>query len=110
MYKKIKLKDLIKDEKPVWNPVLCEHIENQLHRGTFEYSEDDIKALPEPVQHLHYLWRAQCEISSSGFEVFLSQAPAAEIKGIYKALQEVNAKKLKELMGLAIGMAMEDSV
>ena len=95
MYKKIKLKDLIKDEKPVWNPVLCEHIENQLHRGTFEYSEDDIKALPEPVQHLHYL---------------LSQAPAAEIKGIYKALQEVNAKKLKELMGLAIGMAMEDSV
>lgn len=108
MYRKIKKEALIKNGVPEWNSTLVEHIADQLHGGTYEYTVEDIARLPAPVQHLHYLWRAQCAVGGSGLEGFLSQAPAHEIIGIRTAFVEVGADKLLGLMDKAIALARNE--
>lgn len=104
MYTKIKKSDLYKNNVLLWNPTLSEHIANELHKGTFEYTHQDVEELPRVIQHLHFLWRAQCEIGGSGFN-YLYQGSAQEIRGIYNAFVEVKALRLVELMGQAIALA-----
>ena len=108
MYSKILRDDLYDYDIPIWNPTLVNHIGNELHAGTYEYTEKDVLALPPPIRHLHFLWRAQCDIGGSGFEGYLSQAFAYEIKGVYEALIEVNAKQLSRLMCKAIALAQNE--
>lgn len=104
MYTKIKKSILLRNNTPVWNPILCEHIANEIHGGTYEYSQEDLEKLPHSIQNLHFLWRAQCEIGGSGFN-YLYQAEALEIIGIYNAFVEAEAFHLVNLMANAIALA-----
>ena len=108
MYSKIKLSTLMKDGVPVWNPVLAQYIEDQLHGGTYIYTKENVQALPPAVRSLFYVWRAQCEIGGNGFMDLLYQGEAYQIKGIYESFCDLQLEKLKSLMGLALGMSLEE--
>jgi hypothetical protein len=104
MYKKIPKDKLFRNANLIWNNTLADHISNEIHGGTYAYQHDDLLILPPVIMHLHFLWRAQCELGASGF-AYLFQAKAKEIIGIYNALNEIEAWELSKLMGEAIAMA-----
>ena len=106
-YQKIPPDELLKNGEPIWNPVLCNHIQNSIPLAYDESDADLIDALPEPVKHLYYLWAFQCEVGGNGIEPFVLQRAAHEIRGCYEALQVVGHAVLAEALAAGIALTTE---
>lgn len=99
---------MFENKDDVWNSTLADHIGNMIHGGSYKYNNKDLKTLPSPIKHLHFLWRAQLDIGGSGFN-YLYQGQALEIIGIYNAFVEIGATELVTLMNNAIALANEST-
>ena len=106
-YEKISQDELLNNGEPIWNPVLCNHIQNSIPLAYDESDADLIDALPEPVKHLYYLWAFQCEVGGNGIEPFVLQRAAHEIRGCYEALQVVGHAVLAEALAAGIALTTE---
>ncbi|WP_189397961.1 DMP19 family protein [Arenicella chitinivorans] len=106
-YEKISKDELLNNGEPIWNPVLCTHIQNSISLAYDESDADLVDALPEPVKHLYYLWAFQCEVGGNGIDSFVLQRSAHEIKGCYQALQIVGDEKLAAALAVGIARTIE---
>jgi hypothetical protein len=104
-YKKVESTVLDESEDHYLFQLMFEHMAELIGPAVYEKSPNSTRKFPTEAETLLNLWWLSCEVNGNGFESYLLQRSAVELRAGYEALKVVGAHELVGFFEAGIELA-----